>query len=104
MYEYVSKASPFLVLAALGLFDGCKIVVDSCRGDSTVLLICLVLQLAVMKPGVASEPIAGPSFKTLLKDPYILLAAGKHRRRSRRERQRLCLPQERSRSATSASR
>jgi hypothetical protein len=25
MYEYVGKASPFLVLAALGLFDGCKI-------------------------------------------------------------------------------
>ena len=24
MYEYVGKASPFLVLAALGLFDGCK--------------------------------------------------------------------------------
>jgi DHA1 family solute carrier family 18 vesicular amine transporter 1/2 len=25
MYEYVGKASPFLVLATLGLFDGCKI-------------------------------------------------------------------------------
>jgi hypothetical protein len=24
MYEFVGKASPFLVLAALGLFDGCK--------------------------------------------------------------------------------
>jgi len=24
MYEYVGKASPFLVLAALGLLDGCK--------------------------------------------------------------------------------
>ena len=24
MYEYVGKASPFLVLAALGLFDGCE--------------------------------------------------------------------------------
>jgi len=24
MYEYVGKASPFLVLATLGLFDGCK--------------------------------------------------------------------------------
>ena len=23
MYEYVGKASPFLILAALGLFDGC---------------------------------------------------------------------------------
>jgi len=24
MYEYVGKASPFLVLATLGFFDGCK--------------------------------------------------------------------------------
>jgi hypothetical protein len=24
MYEFVGKASPFLVLATLGLFDGCK--------------------------------------------------------------------------------
>jgi len=24
MYEYVGKASPFLILAALGFFDGCK--------------------------------------------------------------------------------
>ena len=26
MYQYVGKASPFLVLAALGLFDGCKLI------------------------------------------------------------------------------
>ena len=29
MYEYVGKASPFLVLAALGLFDGCKTTFES---------------------------------------------------------------------------
>ncbi|CAF0998137.1 unnamed protein product [Adineta ricciae] len=57
MYEYIGKASPFLVLATLGLVDG-------------------LLQLAVLKPGVASEPIEGPSFKTLIKDPYILIVAG----------------------------
>ncbi|CAF3373243.1 unnamed protein product [Rotaria sp. Silwood1] len=57
MYEYVGKASPFLVLATLGLFDG-------------------LLQLTVLKPGVSSEPVEGASLKTLIKDPYILLAAG----------------------------
>ncbi|CAF1202474.1 unnamed protein product [Rotaria sp. Silwood1] len=57
MYEFVGKASPFLVLAALGLFDG-------------------LLQLTVLQPGVSGEPIEGASLKTLIKDPYILLAAG----------------------------
>ncbi|CAF1252766.1 unnamed protein product [Adineta steineri] len=57
MYEYIGKASPFIVLAALGLFDG-------------------LLQMTVLKPGVVSEPIEGPSLKTLIKDPYILLVAG----------------------------
>ncbi|CAF1040752.1 unnamed protein product [Adineta steineri] len=57
MYEYVGKASPFLVLAALGLFDG-------------------ILQLSVLQPGVSGEPVEGASLKTLIKDPYILVAAG----------------------------
>jgi len=35
------------------------------------------LQLTILKPGVSSEPIEGASLKTLIKDPYILLAAGK---------------------------
>ena len=35
-----------------------------------------MLQLTVLKPGVASEPIEGAPLKALLKDPYILLAAG----------------------------
>jgi hypothetical protein len=30
-----------------------------------------------LKPGIAGEYIEGASFKTLIKDPYILLAAGK---------------------------
>lgn len=32
--------------------------------------------MTVLKPGVSSEPIEGASLKTLIKDPYILLAAG----------------------------
>ncbi|CAF4977459.1 unnamed protein product, partial [Rotaria sp. Silwood1] len=57
-YEYVRKESGFLVLAALSLFGG-------------------LLQLTVLKPGVSSEQIQGTSLKVLIRDPYILLAAGK---------------------------
>lgn len=38
----------------------------------------IVLQLLVFQPGVSQESIEGASFKTLMKDPYILLAAGKN--------------------------
>ena len=34
------------------------------------------MQLLVLKPGVHAEPQDGPSLKTLIKDPYILVAAG----------------------------
>jgi hypothetical protein len=37
----------------------------------------IVLQLTVLQPGVSGEPIEGASLKTLIKDPYILIAAGK---------------------------
>jgi hypothetical protein len=30
----------------------------------------------VLQPGVSGEPIEGSSIKTLIKDPYILIAAG----------------------------
>jgi len=36
----------------------------------------IVLQLMVLKPGVSGEPVEGTSLKTLIKDPYILIAAG----------------------------
>ena len=36
----------------------------------------IVLQLSVLQPGVAGEPVEGASLKTLIKDPYILVAAG----------------------------
>jgi hypothetical protein len=76
MYQYVGKASPFLVLATLGLFDGRK--KNDFFQDFSFFLISVVLQLTVLKPGVSGEPIEGPSLKTLIKDPYILLAAGKY--------------------------
>jgi len=39
MYEYVGKAAPFLVLATLGLFDGCKYSMFSLSKDSNFCLI-----------------------------------------------------------------
>ncbi|XP_053574019.1 chromaffin granule amine transporter-like [Bombina bombina] len=58
MYEFVGKASPFLVLAVLALLDG-------------------ALQLCILQPSKISPGSTAPtSFFTLLKDPYILVAAG----------------------------
>lgn len=79
MYQFVGKASPFLVLATLGLFDGCKYSFLS-RERCHVDYWWIVLQLTVLKPGVSGEPVEGASLKTLIKDPYILIAAGKETR------------------------
>lgn len=57
MYEFVGKASPFIVLAILALFDG-------------------LLQLMVLQPRVTKSQDEGASLMTLIKDPYILVAAG----------------------------
>ncbi|KAM9312797.1 chromaffin granule amine transporter [Gastrophryne carolinensis] len=58
MYDFVGKSSPFLVLAVLALLDG-------------------ALQLFFLKPSKFSPgSIAPTSYLTLLKDPYILVAAG----------------------------
>ncbi|XP_067857639.1 chromaffin granule amine transporter-like [Heptranchias perlo] len=58
MYEFVGKSSPFLILAALSLFNG-------------------VLQLCILQPTKAvAESQKGTSLLTLLRDPYILIAAG----------------------------
>ncbi|NXP78823.1 VMAT2 protein, partial [Ramphastos sulfuratus] len=58
MYEFVGKSSPFLVLAALALLDG-------------------AIQLFVLQPSrVQAESQKGTPLLTLLKDPYIIIAAG----------------------------
>ncbi|NWR76243.1 VMAT2 protein, partial [Centropus unirufus] len=57
MYEFVGKSSPFLVLAALALLDG-------------------AVQLFVLQPSRAqAESQKGTPLLTLLKDPYIIIAA-----------------------------
>ncbi|KAI0209452.1 Synaptic vesicular amine transporter [Lamellibrachia satsuma] len=57
MYQFVGKEVPFLILAVLALLDG-------------------ALQLTALVPRVHPESQQGTSLKTLLKDPYILIAAG----------------------------
>ncbi|KAL5285612.1 SLC18A1 family protein [Megaselia abdita] len=57
MYEFVGKSAPFLILAALALGDG-------------------LLQLCMLEPSVVQSQDDPPSLKTLISDPYILIAAG----------------------------
>ncbi|XP_042900063.1 synaptic vesicular amine transporter-like [Parasteatoda tepidariorum] len=57
MYEFVGRAAPFLILAFISLFDG-------------------LLQLLVLQPKVTKEEQEGASLLTLIRDPYILVAAG----------------------------
>ncbi|CAJ0936882.1 unnamed protein product [Ranitomeya imitator] len=58
MYEFVGKASPFLVLAGLALLDG-------------------VLQLCTLRPTKFSPgSIPATSYSVLLTDPYVMVAAG----------------------------
>ncbi|XP_067879148.1 chromaffin granule amine transporter-like [Heterodontus francisci] len=58
MYEFIGKSAPFLTLAALSLFSG-------------------VLQICILQPTKATaESQNGSSLLILLRDPYILIAAG----------------------------
>lgn len=57
MFEFVGKSAPFLVLSALALGDG-------------------VLQLLLLRPGVVKPDTEPPTLKSLVSDPYILVAAG----------------------------
>lgn len=58
MYVFVGKSSPFLILAFLALLDG-------------------ALQLCILQPSKFSpESVKGTPLLTLLRDPYILVAAG----------------------------
>lgn len=58
MYEFVGKSAPFLILALLALLDG-------------------ALQLCILRPSkVFPESTQGTPLFMLLRDPYILVAAG----------------------------
>ncbi|XP_070540065.1 synaptic vesicular amine transporter-like isoform X1 [Ptychodera flava] len=58
VYQFLGKEAPFFILAALALGDG-------------------MLQLLVLKSGVGKEvQMEGTPLLTLLRDPYIIIAAG----------------------------
>ncbi|KAK5650016.1 hypothetical protein RI129_001045 [Pyrocoelia pectoralis] len=57
MYEFVGKTAPFLVLSLLALGDG-------------------LLQLLMLQPAVVRQETDAPSLKSLVSDPYIIIAAG----------------------------
>lgn len=61
MYEFVGKSAPFLILSGLALMDG-------------------MLQLIMLQPFKPIETIVpdadAPTLKSLIMDPYILVAAG----------------------------
>ncbi|CAH8636240.1 unnamed protein product [Schistosoma haematobium] len=56
-YQFISKHAPFLILASITVVDG-------------------ILQLLVLKPKIQRESQEGSKLTELLKDPYILVAAG----------------------------
>lgn len=57
MYEFVGKSAPFLILSALALGDG-------------------LLQLLMLQPAVVRQESDPPSLRSLVSDPYIIVAAG----------------------------
>lgn len=57
MYEFAGKEAPFIILASLALLDG-------------------LLQMFTLQPSVKPESHEGESIAELVKDPYILIAAG----------------------------
>jgi MFS transporter, DHA1 family, solute carrier family 18 (vesicular amine transporter), member 1/2 len=57
MYQFVGKSAPFLILSALALGDG-------------------VLQLFMLQPSITRQESDPPTLKSLVSDPYILIAAG----------------------------
>lgn len=57
MYEFVGKSAPFLILSALALGDG-------------------LLQLVMLQPHVTQQESDAPTLKSLIMDPYIVIAAG----------------------------
>lgn len=57
MYEFVGKSAPFLILSALAFGDG-------------------ILQLFMLQPSIVIQESDPPSLKSLVSDPYILIAAG----------------------------
>ncbi|OXU28083.1 hypothetical protein TSAR_013882 [Trichomalopsis sarcophagae] len=80
MYEFVGKSAPFLILSALALGDGffhhSVIFRYVAKANHYAILSISVLQLLMLQPSVVYTEAEPPSLKSLVTDPYILLAAG----------------------------
>ncbi|XP_048746822.2 synaptic vesicular amine transporter-like [Ostrea edulis] len=57
MYEFAGKEAPFLILSSLALIDG-------------------ILQMFMLQPSVKPESQLGAPLSELIRDPYIIIAAG----------------------------
>lgn len=82
MYEFVGKSAPFLVLSALALGDGSESrpftnpYIFSPFTTLSNFALFPVLQLLVLQPSIVYTEAEPPSLKSLITDPYIVLAAG----------------------------
>jgi len=79
IYEFCGKEAPFLILASLGVLDGSKLPFPSSplpEPAQSNFPDSLVLQLFILQPTVTVQEQEGPSLRQLLRDPYILAAAG----------------------------
>ena len=74
MYQFVGKSAPFIVLAFLALLDGCKYL--SSHPSLYYITTFVGLQLLVLQPKVTRSEGEAPSLVALVKDPYIIIAAG----------------------------
>ena len=75
MYQFVGKSAPFIVLAFLALLDGCKYL-SSHPSTLHYIITFQGLQLLVLQPKVVRSEGEAPSLVALVKDPYIIIAAG----------------------------
>ncbi|VDO69227.1 unnamed protein product [Heligmosomoides polygyrus] len=75
LYQWAGKELPFILLALLALFDGCR-----CRGDDSednrLYVKFTALQFVVLQPKIDRGEPEGSTIKQLAKDPYIIVAAG----------------------------
>lgn len=76
MYEFVGKTAPFLILSVLALGDGCMSFLFKMSIKFKRFLSVVVLQLLMLQPAVIRQETDAPSLKSLISDPYIVIAAG----------------------------
>ena len=92
MYQFVGKSAPFIILAFLALFDGGKTspeifytltfygtIISFILKNTEIslsLYFITALQLLVLQPTITRRDEDCPSLKSLISDPYILIASG----------------------------